>query len=303
MELMTMESLFAKAGLNWKTMEKNVPYDVSDRNILIKSYNHETKQNEMKKILHLVRKDDTDLYKLVSKSGDILLKCSGAHRIWDANSNQYHHVQDIEGGHALSKTGELIEFFVQKTRETTPIVDMEVEGNSNYFTNGLLSHNTVTGGKALEYYASVRLRVSQCGKVEETIDGEKVVKAIETRVTSSKNKTYAPFKTCEIVVEFGKGIDNDAGVLDLAFQYGIIKKGGGGIYTVNGEKFKGLPALKEYLESNPELYEDIKVKTREAMDNDKQEAVEEEAIDADSMTDDEIAEAAESNDDAEVGEV
>lgn len=284
-------------------MEKNVPYDVSDRNILIKSYNHETKQNEMKKILHLVRKDDTDLYKLVSKSGDILLKCSGAHRIWDANSNQYHHVQDIEGGHALSKTGELIEFFVQKTRETTPIVDMEVEGNSNYFTNGLLSHNTVTGGKALEYYASVRLRVSQCGKVEETIDGEKVVKAIETRVTSSKNKTYAPFKTCEIVVEFGKGIDNDAGVLDLAFQYGIIKKGGGGIYTVNGEKFKGLPALKEYLESNPELYEDIKVKTREAMDNDKQEAVEEEAIDADSMTDDEIAEAAESNDDAEVGEV
>jgi len=165
------------------------------------------------------------------------------------------------------------------------------------------SPETVTGGKALEYYASVRLRVSQCGKVEETIDGEKVVKAIETRITSAKNKTFAPFKTCEIVVEFGKGIDNDAGILDLAFQYGIIKKGGGGIYTVNGEKLKGLPALKEYLENNPELYEDIKVKTREAMENDKQEATVEEAIDADSMTDDEIAEAAESTDEAEVGEV
>ena len=104
-------------------------------------------------------------------------------------------------------------------------------------------------------------------------------------------------------MEFGKGIVNDAGILDLAFQYGIIKKGGGGIYTVNGEKLKGLPALKEYLEQNQELYEDIKRQTREAMDNDKQEVVEEEAIDADSMTDDEIAEAAESNDDAEVGEV
>ena len=165
------------------------------------------------------------------------------------------------------------------------------------------SPEVTTGGKSLEYYASVRLRVSQCGKVEETVDGEKVIKAIETRITSAKNKTFAPFKTCEIVVEFGKGIDNDAGVLDLAFQYGIIKKGGGGIYTVNGEKFKGLPALKEYLEGNPELYEGIKAKTREAMDGDKQEPVIEEEIDANSMTDDEIASAVESDDNAEVGEV
>jgi recombination protein RecA len=164
-----------------------------------------------------------------------------------------------------------------------------------------------TGGKALEYYASVRLRVSQCGKVEDTVDGEKVITAIETRLTTSKNKTFAPFKTCEIVIRFGEGIDNDAGILDLAFQYGIIAKGGGGNYTINGEKIRGLPALKAYLEQNPELYEEIKQKTRDAMENDKKENVvtEEEAIDADSMTDDEIAQAAEAsdNDDAETGEV
>ncbi len=163
-----------------------------------------------------------------------------------------------------------------------------------------------TGGKALEYYASVRLRVSQCGKVEDTVDGEKVIKAIQTRITSAKNKTFAPFKTCEIVVEFGKGIDNDAGILELAFQYGIIVKGGGGNYTLNGEKIRGLPALKAYLEQNPELYEDIKKKTREAMENDKQEdAIEE--IDADKMTDEEIAEATlkedNSDTDTDTGEV
>lgn len=284
-------------------MEKNVPYDISGKNVKIKSFNHKTQQNEMKKILNLVYKGDYPIYHLVNKQGDILLKCSGAHRIWDNATAQYHHIQDIEGGKALTKTGENIEFFVKQTNEMQPIVDMEVEGNSNYFSNGILSHNTTTGGKSLEYYASIRLRVSQCGKVEETIDGEKVIKAIETRITSAKNKTFAPFKTCEIVVEFGKGIDNDAGVLDLAFQYGIIKKGGGGIYTVNGEKFKGLPALKEYLEGNPELYEGIKAKTREAMDGDKQEPVIEEEIDANSMTDDEIASAVESDDNAEVGEV
>ena len=174
---------------------------------------------------------------------------------------------------------------------------------------GILYGNpeTTTGGKALEYYASVRIRVSQCGKVEDTVDGEKVITAIQTRLTTSKNKTFAPFKTCEIVIRFGEGIDNDAGILDLAFQYGIITKGGGGIYTINGDKIKGLPALKTYLEQNPELYEEIKQKTREAMENDKKENVvtEEEAIDADSMTDDEIAEVAEAsdNDDAETGEV
>lgn len=191
-------------------------------------------------------------------------------------------------------------------RAGTHKYDIQIADNSNYFVDEVLVHNSpevTAGGKSLEYYASVRLRVSQCGKVDETVDGEKVIKAIETRITSAKNKTFAPFKTCEIVVEFGKGIDNDAGILDLAFQYGIIKKGGGGIYTVNGEKFKGLPALKEYLEGNPELYEDIKAKTRNAMDSDKQESVVEEEIDASSMTDDEIASAVESDDNAEVGEV
>lgn len=290
-------------------MEQNVPYDVSGKNIKIKSFNHQTNQNEMKRILNLVYKGDYPIYNLVDKQGDILLKCSGAHRIWDNATAQYYHVQDIEGGTALTKAGENVEFFVKQTKETQPIVDMEVEGNSNYFTNGILSHNTTTGGKALEYYASVRVRVSQCGKVEDTVDGEKVVTAIETRLTTSKNKTFAPFKTCEIVIRFGEGIDNDAGILDLAFQYGIIAKGGGGNYTINGEKIRGLPALKAYLEQNPELYDEIKQKTREAMENDKKENVvteEEEAIDADSMTDDEIAEAAErggDDDAAETGEV
>ena len=153
---------------------------------------------------------------------------------------------------------------------------------------------TVSGGKALEYYASVRVRVSQKSKIEETIDGEKVITAIETRLVTSKNKTFAPFKTCDIVIRFGEGIDNDAGILDLACQYGIITKAGGGNYTINGEKIRGLPALKTYLEQNPELYEEIKDKKENVV-------TEEEAIDADSMTDDEIAEAAEKGgDDADV---
>lgn len=184
--------------------------------------------------------------------------------------------------------------------------DIQIEDNANYFVDDVCVHNSpevTSGGKALEYYASVRLRVSQCGKVEETNDGEKTITAIQTRLTTSKNKTFAPFKTCEIVIRFGEGIDNDAGILDLAFQYGIIKKGGGGIYTVGTDKIKGLPALKEYLEKYPDLYEDIQKRTYAAMEREKQEVESEEPVDADNMTDDEIAEAAEKKNDDDVGEV
>lgn len=167
------------------------------------------------------------------------------------------------------------------------------------------SPETVSGGTALTYYASIRLRISQSGKVEEMENGEKVIKAIEFKVTTVKNKVFAPFKTANGVIVFGKGIDNDAGILDIAISNGLIQKKGGW-YAIDGTNVaQGMVHLKEYLESNPELYEDIKKKTRECMINDKKEAEQaEEAIDADGLTDDEIAEKiSKESDEAETGEV
>ena len=160
-----------------------------------------------------------------------------------------------------------------------------------------------TGGKALEYYASIRLRIAQSGKIEETVDGEKVVKAIESKITTVKNKCYAPYKSCVNVIEFGKGVDNDAGILDLAIAAGfIIKKGGW--YSINGSNVaQGMVNLKIYLENNPELYAEIKEKTKEYSANEiKKSEVVNESIDADGMTDDEIANSVMS-DDVEEGEI
>lgn len=161
-----------------------------------------------------------------------------------------------------------------------------------------------TGGKALEYYASIRLRIAQSGKIEETIDGEKVVKAIESKITTVKNKCYAPYKSCVNVIEFGKGVDNDAGILDLAIAAGFIVKKGGW-YSINGNNVaQGLVNLKIYLENNPELYAEIKEKTKEYSANEiKKSEVINEPIDADDMTDDEIANNAISSDDFEEGEI
>lgn len=302
MELMTMEKLFEKAGLNWKSMEQNVPYDVSGKNVKIKSFNHKTQQNEMRQILNLVYKGDAKIYHLVNKQGDILLKCSGTHRIWDNSTSQYFHVQDIESGTALTKNGENIDFFVKETNDIQPIVDMEVEGNENYFSNGILSHNTTTGGKALQYYSSIRLKFTRVGKVEEKDGDEKIATAIETKVESVKNKTYRPYLRDKFTVVFGKGIDNDAGIIETAISEGVIKKKGGW-YSIDGSNVaQGLPALKEYLDTNPSVYERIKKETLEAIKPDEDELMDSGANDADTMTDDEIAEKV-VNDNTEVGEV
>ena len=80
---MTMEDLFKLVGLNYKSMEKNTPYNVSDKNIKVKCFSHALNKVEMKKILSIIRKDDAFVYYLIDKNGNTLLRCSGNHRIWD----------------------------------------------------------------------------------------------------------------------------------------------------------------------------------------------------------------------------
>lgn len=283
-------------------MDKNTPYDVSNLGIKIKSYNHDKKCVEMRKILHLVRKEDSNVYNLVTKSGDVLLKCSGNHKIWDNVANKYFNISQIEGGNAMNQSGEMIEFFVKKTNEIAPIVDMQVEGNSNYFTNGLLSHNTTSGGKALLYYASIRLKFTRIGKVEEKNANEKLATAIETKVETVKNKTFAPFKTATIQITFGKGIDNDAGVLDIAIEKGIVVRKGGNYYYNDEKVALGMPALKEYLEQNPSVFDEIRTKVKELLEKERSQNAQVEE-DNEQLSDDEIAEAIEKDENTEIGEV
>jgi recombination protein RecA len=159
-----------------------------------------------------------------------------------------------------------------------------------------------TGGKALQYYSSIRLKFTRVGKVEEKDGDEKIATAIETKVESVKNKTYRPYLRDKFTVVFGKGIDNDAGIIETAISEGVIKKKGGW-YSIDGSNVaQGLPALKEYLDTNHSVYERIKKETLEAIKPDEDELIDSGANDADSMTDDEIAEKV-MNDNTEVGEV
>lgn len=278
-------------------MEKNVFYDVSDKNISIKSFNHKTGKNEMKKILSFVRKDDAIVYHLVTKAGNILLKCSGAHRIWDERTNSYQQVENIESGYVLTTSGKKIEFFSKKTEETSPIVDLEVEGNENYFTNGILSHNTTAGGNALKFYASIRLKFSKIGTIETGSGDNKEKTSVRTRVEAVKNKTAPPFRKAEFIISFGKGIDNEAAFFDAIIERGLVQTKGAGWYSLDGKNIaQGATKLREYFENHPEVYEKLK---KQVMDGNKASQNESKAT----LQDDDPDEKAVELFDDEVGEI
>ena len=260
MELMSMENLFKRAGLNYEEMEINKPYYIYDKNIRIKSFNHDKKCNEMKRIISLIRKDDSEVYELVTRSGDLLLRCSGGHRIFNTKNGEYVSVKDIESGVAFSSSGEGIEFFVKNTGKKEVIVDMHVEDNENYFTNGLLSHNT--GGEALKFFSSIRMELSRVGYLKDSA-GDTI--GIRVKMKTVKNKISAPFAVCEFDILFGYGIDTYGTVVDIATDYGIINKKGA--WFSYGEQMIGQGRQNTVLtlKDNNELYNLIKAEVLEKM--------------------------------------
>lgn len=115
------------------------------------------------------------------------------------------------------------------------------------------SPETTTGGNALKFYTSQRIKVTRIGK--ESTGDEKT--GINVKVDVVKNKVAPPFKECELIVRFGIGIDKYSEVLDLAVENNIIEKGGAW-FTYNGEKYQGEENVFKAMKNNPELFEEIK---------------------------------------------
>jgi recombination protein RecA len=123
---------------------------------------------------------------------------------------------------------------------------------------------TTPGGKALKFYATVRLDVRRIGGVK---DGDTFV-GNRTKVKVVKNKLAPPFKIAEFEIMFGKGISNEGCILDLALANDIICKSGSW-FSYNDEKIgQGKEKVKEYLEKNPNIREQILSKVRSCIEQD-----------------------------------
>ena len=120
---------------------------------------------------------------------------------------------------------------------------------------------TTPGGRALKFYASVRLDVR---RVEQLKIGGEVV-GNRTRVKIVKNKVAPPFKEAEFDIMYGQGISKEGEILDMAVKLDIINKSGAW-FSYGDARFQGRDNLKEYLREHPEIVEELAQKIRENAD-------------------------------------
>ncbi len=121
------------------------------------------------------------------------------------------------------------------------------------------SPETTTGGRALKFYASVRLDIRRVETLKQNGDAS----GNRVRVKVVKNKIAPPFKQCEFDIMFGEGISKSGDVLDLAVNENIIDKSGAW-FSYNGEKIgQGRENAKEYLKANPRIMAEVESKVRE----------------------------------------
>lgn len=119
------------------------------------------------------------------------------------------------------------------------------------------------GGKALKFYASVRIDVRKADALKE--GGEAYGNHTKAKIV--KNKVAPPFKTAEFDIIYGKGISNEGCILDLGVDYGFLQKSGAW-YSYNGEKFaQGRDKAVDYLANNPEIRDEVRAKIMEAFQN------------------------------------
>ncbi|MBR2988587.1 MAG: recombinase RecA, partial [Clostridia bacterium] len=141
------------------------------------------------------------------------------------------------------------------------------------------SPEVTTGGKALKFYASIRIDVR---KGEAVKSGGEVV-GNKTKIKIVKNKMAPPFRTCEVEIIYGKGISSEGSLLDLALTYEIVQKSGSW-FSYNGEKIaQGKDAVRTMFERNPELFQEIteKVKAKALANPDSFDVVDENSTDDD----------------------
>ena len=167
--------------------------------------------------------------------------------------------QEIEGDMGDSHVGLQARLMSQALRKLTPVISKSncivIFINQLREKVGVMFGNpeTTTGGRALKFYASVRMDVR---RIETLKQGGEMV-GNRTRIKVVKNKIAPPFKEAEFDIMFGKGISKEGDILDLATSINAVNKSGAW-YAYNGDKIgQGRENAKTYLREHPEIMEEL----------------------------------------------
>jgi recombination protein RecA len=174
---------------------------------------------------------------------------------------------EIEGEMGDSHVGLQARLMSQALRKITGALNNS--GTTAIFINQLRekigvmfgSPETTTGGRALKFYASVRLDVR---RIESLKDGTDVV-GNRTRVKVVKNKVASPFKQAEFDIMYGKGISREGSLIDVGVEQGFIRKSGAW-YTYDGDQLgQGKENARNFLRENPDVAAEIEKKIKEKL--------------------------------------
>jgi recombination protein RecA len=123
------------------------------------------------------------------------------------------------------------------------------------------SPETTTGGKALKFYASIRLDVR---RIETLKDGTEMV-GNRTRIKVAKNKMAPPFKLAEFDILYGQGISREGGLIDVGVDVGLVRKAGAW-YTYEGDQLgQGKENARSFLKDNPDLANELEKRIKEKL--------------------------------------
>jgi recA bacterial DNA recombination protein len=261
-----------KFNIDPLSMRENTSVDVSKFDVKVLSFNIKSEENEFSRILSVIRKPDSK-FSILTFSDNSTIKCTGEHKFyvnlseklsWSfmtledivKNMIKYEHIKFRNND---SKEIELISSITKL--EKAPIFDLEIENNHNLYTNTVLSHNSMgdvnvpTGGNAWKFYPDMRIKIfKQLDRENETND---------TTIEIVKNKCGKPFGKCKIPIAWGIGIDKTQEIINIAVDKNIIKKSGSWYAYGEMKLGQGAEGVKELLNDNKELLEEIRVKILE----------------------------------------
>lgn len=123
------------------------------------------------------------------------------------------------------------------------------------------SPETTTGGRALKFYASVRIDIRRTASIK---DGENVIGS-RTKAKVVKNKVAPPFREADFDIMYGTGISREGDVIDVAVDHGIIEKSGTWFSYGTERLGQGRENVKRFLLENPDMYREIELKVRKAL--------------------------------------
>ena len=288
----TFEEFFEKAfGLKKEEMEIDKPYLVEEANIGVESLD-ENSNVIFSKVINAVKKSKRKMYKVILDDGNAI-RVANNHLFaindkTDINWATAEDLYKLQNQKTFTLIGTDFPIGIKNIEadgEDYPL-DIEVDGNHNYFANGVLSHNSMYGpdykaafsGQSTDFYASWMARLTRTEDIKEKDD----TVGIMIKVRNEKSKLSNPKRVAIIKLLFNGGIDSDDEYLDYLKALGIIEQRGAWFYNEEwGMKVAGKNGVADFLHERPELYEKVKKQVNDLicghtiLDNETEETEEE----------------------------